>query len=161
MFQKEKWIFSERDWCPPLIARWAYLISICPRIPKRAQTNLKQLFRIYVAKIFAENISELRNPFQLIIGALNEVIKGLAWKTGKAILNPQAPVSQKIADEVVFSTFPRWTSRVFLNRTSPTQILFFSWFYIKIMFWVWWFYSLFERMRLESKKWCLFTLTNL
>ena len=34
-------------------------------------------------------------------------------------------------------------------------------FYIKIMFWVRWFYSLSERMRLKRKKRCLFTLTNL
>ena len=68
--------------------------------------------------------------------------------------------------------------RVFLNRTSllpsdffcasfgkyrfkPFQISFFSGFYMKIMFWDRWFYSVFERMRLKRKKRCLFILTNL
>ena len=71
-----------------------------------------------------------------------------------------------------FSTFPRWRNRLFLNRTSlippsdfwcasfgkyrlkPFQISFFNGFYIKIMFWVRWFHSLFERMRLKRKKRC-------
>ena len=43
---------------------------------------------------------------------------------------------------------------------KPFQILFFSGFYIKIMFWVRWFYSLFERMRLKRKR-TMFIHTNL
>ena len=35
-------------------------------------------------------------------------------------LNPQAPVAQKNCGWGGFSTFPRWRSRVFLNRTSLT-----------------------------------------
>ena len=93
-------------------------------------------------------------------------------------LHPHAPVMQEIADDVVFWRFKGEKASFFLNRTSltpsdfwcasfgkyqfkPFQLSFFSGFYIKIMFWVRWFYSLFERMRLKRKKWCLFTLTNL
>ena len=36
-------------------------------------------------------------------------------------------------------------------RFKTFQISFFSGFYIKIIFWVRWFYNLFERMRLERK----------
>ena len=83
--------------------------------------------------------------------------------------NPQAPVAQKNADEEVFRRFqgegveffeigPHWPPSDFWcasfgkSRLKPFQISFFSGFYIKIMFWVRWFYSLFERMRLERKK---------
>ena len=54
-----------------------------------------------------------------------------------------------------------WCASFGKYRFKPFQISFFSGFYIKIMFWVRWFYSLFERMRLKRKKRCLFTLTNL
>ena len=86
-------------------------------------------------------------------------------------LNPQAPVAQKIAHEVKEATFFK------SDLTDPPQIFYahllenidlstsrspFSVsFYIKIMFWVGGFYSLFERMRLKRKKRCLFILTNL
>ena len=93
-------------------------------------------------------------------------------------LNPQAPVTQKTVDEVIFRRFQGEGVEFFFNRTSltpsdfwcasfgkyrfkPFQISFFIGFYIKIIFWVRWFYSLFERMRLKRKKWCSFTLTNL
>ena len=42
---------------------------------------------------------------------------------------------------------------------KPFKISFFSGFYIKIMFWVRWFYSLFERMRLKRKR-TIFIHTN-
>ena len=84
--------------------------------------------------------------------------------------NPQAPVEQKIADEVVFRHFPGegvefffksdltdppsdfWCASFGKYRFKPFQISFFSGFYIKIIFWVRWFYSLFERMRLKRKR---------
>ena len=90
---------------------------------------------------------------------------------------PQAPVAQKIADEVVFRRFQGRGVEFFFNRTSltppsdfwwasfgkyrfnPFQISFFSRFYIKIIFWVRWFYSLFERMRLKRKR-TMFIHTN-
>ena len=50
-----------------------------------------------------------------------------------SFINPQAPVAQKSADEVVFRRFQ-----------------FSVGFYITIMFWVRWFYSLFERISDES-----------
>ena len=63
-----------------------------------------------------------------------------------------------------FSTFPRWRSRVFWCASfgkyelKPFQISFFGGFYIKIMFWVRWFHSLFEQMRLKRKP--MFIHTN-
>ena len=81
-------------------------------------------------------------------------------------LNLQAPIAQKIADEVIFRRFQGEGVEFFVNRTSLTPrfrffmrffekipikalpVLFFSGFYIKIIFWVRWFYNLFERMRL-------------
>ena len=92
--------------------------------------------------------------------------------------NPQAPVAQRVADEVVFRRFfrrPRWRSRVFLigrhwppqifdahllenTNLSPSSFHFSVGFYITIMFWVRWFYSLFERMRSRRKK--MFIHTN-
>ena len=59
---------------------------------------------------------------------------------------------------------PHWPSSDFWcasfgkYRFKPFQISFFTGFYIKIMFWVRWFYSLFERMRLKRKK--MFIQTN-
>ena len=51
-----------------------------------------------------------------------------------------------------------WCASFGKYRFKAFQISFFSDFYIKIMFWVRWFYSLFERMRLKRKK--LFIHTN-
>ena len=45
-----------------------------------------------------------------------------------------------------------WCASFGKYRFRPFQISFFSGFYIKIMFWVRWFYSLFERMRSERKR---------
>ena len=76
-----------------------------------------------------------------------------------------------------FSTFQRWRSRVFFRsdltdpqsdfwcasfgkyRFKPFQILFYSGFYIKIIFLVRWFYSLFEGMRSKRKR-TMFIHTN-
>ena len=44
-------------------------------------------------------------------------------------------------------------------RFKPFQNSFFKGFYIKIMFWVRWFYSLFDRLRLKRKK-TMFIYTN-
>ena len=65
-------------------------------------------------------------------------------------LNPQAPVAQKIADEVVFRRFQGEGVEFFFKSdlTDPPQTFDA-------------FYSLFERMRLKRKKRCLFTLTNI
>ena len=52
-----------------------------------------------------------------------------------------------------------WCASFGKYRFKPFQISFFSGFYIKIMFWVRWFYSLFERMRLKRKK-TMFIHTN-
>ena len=93
-------------------------------------------------------------------------------------LSSQAPVAQKNADEVVFWHFqgegvefwkigPHWPPSDFgcaffgKYQFKPFQISFFSGFYVKILFWVRWFYSLLERKRLKRKKRCLFTLTKL
>ena len=79
--------------------------------------------------------------------------------------NPHTLVAHKRCEWGCFSTSPRWRSRLFLNLTSltPHQIFdahhlentnlspysfhFSVAFYIKIMFWVRWFYSLSKRMR--------------
>ena len=45
-----------------------------------------------------------------------------------------------------------WCASFGKYRFRPFQISFFSGFYIKVMFWVRWFYSLFERMRSERKR---------
>ena len=90
--------------------------------------------------------------------------------------NPKASVAQKSVDEVVFRRFQGegveffkigphgppsdfWCASFGNYRFKPFQISFLSGFYIKIMFWLRWFYSLFERMRLKRNKRCLFTLT--
>ena len=52
-----------------------------------------------------------------------------------------------------------WCASFGNYRFKPFQISFFSGFYIKIMFWVRWFYSLFERMRLKRKR-TMFIHTN-
>ena len=52
-----------------------------------------------------------------------------------------------------------WCASFGNYRFKPFQISFFSGFYIKFMFWVRWFYNLFERMRLERKR-TMFIHTN-
>ena len=90
------------------------------------------------------------------------------WRSyAKLWANPQAPVAQKIADEVVFwhllgegdpqSDF--WCASLRNYRFKPFQISFFSGFHIKMMFWVRWFNSLFERMRLKRRR-TMFIHTN-
>ena len=100
------------------------------------------------------------------------------WQTFCKHLNFVISILLKNCGWGGFSTFLRWRSRVFLNRTSltPHQIfdahllenidlspswVHFSVGFIKIMFWATWFYSLFAQIRLKRKNRCLFTLTNL
>ena len=90
-------------------------------------------------------------------------------------LNPQAPVAkncgwggfrrfQREALEF-FKIGPHWPPSDFWCASfekyqfKPFQISFFSDFHMKIMFWVRWFYSLFERMKLKRKK-SMFMHTN-
>ena len=72
-------------------------------------------------------------------------------KIVKNSINPQVPVAQKVADEVVFRRFQGDLTDQIINL-SPSRFHFSVGFYIKIMFWVRWFYSLFERMRLTKRK---------
>ena len=92
------------------------------------------------------------------------------WQAGGRF-NTHTPVAQKVADEVVFRRFQSEEVEFFLNRTSltppssdfccasfgkyqfkPFQLSFFSGFLYQDLFWVSWFYSFFERMRLKRKK---------
>ena len=71
----------------------------------------------------------------------------------------------KVKESSFFLIGSHWPPSHFLcaffgnYRFKPFKISFFSGFYIKIMFWVRWFYSLFERMRLERKR-TMFIHTN-
>ena len=84
------------------------------------------------------------------------------------ILTLRRPLRRKLRMRW-FSTFLRWRSRVFKSNLTdppsdfwcasfgkyqfkPFQIYFFSDFHMKIMFSVIWFYSLFERMKLNRKR---------
>ena len=63
----------------------------------------------------------------------------------------------KVKESSFFLIGPHWPPQIFdphlLENTnfSPSSVQFSVGFYIKIMFWVRWFYSLFERMRLKRK----------
>ena len=52
-----------------------------------------------------------------------------------------------------------WCASFGKYQFVPFQLSFNSRFYINIIFWLRWFYSLFEQLRLKRKKLCLFTLT--
>ena len=92
-------------------------------------------------------------------------------------VDPYTLVARKIAEG--FRRFQDEGVEFFFNRTSLTPLRFLvrifwkipilaltalicQWVFItRSCFWVRWFYSLFERIRLKRKKRCLFTLTNL
>ena len=100
----------------------------------------------------------------------------IVLKANSCFFRPQAPVAQKIADEVGFRHFqgegveffqigPLWPPSDFWCASfekyqfKPFQLSFSVGFYVKIMFWVRWFYSLFEWMTLEKKR-TMFIHTN-
>ena len=101
----------------------------------------------------------------------------LRMKTNQA-LTLRRPLRRKVRMRWFFDVFQVKESSFFISDLTdppsdfwcasfgkyyfkPFKISFFIGFYTKIMFGVRWFYSLFERMRLWSKKLCFFTLTNL
>ena len=92
-------------------------------------------------------------------------------------INPQAPVAQKIADEVVFRRFQGEGVEFFLNRTSRTPIRFYAYLLENTdlspsrLHFQWFLYQdhvlsqmvlkLIRTNEIEEKERCLFTLTNL
>ena len=76
-----------------------------------------------------------------------------------SLVNPQAPVAQKVADELVFRRFQGDKVEFFLiwPHWPPFRLLMRIFWNITIMFWVRWFYSLFERKRLKRKNYFFHT----
>ena len=63
---------------------------------------------------------------------LSENVSEIKFAQIFILLNPQAPIAQKIADEVVFRRFQGEGLEFFLNRTSLTPLRFFMRIFWKI-----------------------------
>ena len=110
----------------------------------------------------------LPSLFGVVKKNINSTLFHISYRNGAIQVNPL----RKSWGWGGFSTFQRWRSRVFLigpqifdvhllenTNFSPFSFHFSVGFYIMIMFWVRWFYSLFEWMRLKRKR-TMFIHTN-